>query len=116
MSERVLRSMLEIEDLKGVVLETFGSGNAPTDKWFLKTLQDAIERKVWIYNVSQCIGGLVMQGRYATSQAFVDLGIVSGKDITTEAAIAKLMFLLPQNLSEDQIRLRLEHSLRGEMS
>lgn len=115
-SERVLRCMLEIEDLKGVVLETFGSGNAPTDKWFIKAIQDAIERKVWIYNVSQCIGGLVMQGRYATSQAFVEMGVVSGKDITSEAATAKLMFLLAQGLPEAQVRLRLGNSLRGEMA
>jgi L-asparaginase len=115
-TERVMRSFLEIEDLQGIVLETFGSGNAPTDKWFIKAIQDAVERKIWVYNVSQCIGGLVMQGRYATSQAFADMGVVSGKDITTEAAIAKLMFLLAQDLPEAQTKLRLAHSLRGEMS
>jgi L-asparaginase len=115
-SEKIVRSILEIDDLHGVVLETFGSGNAPTDKWFIKAIQEAVERKTWIYNVSQCIGGLVMQGRYATSQAFADLGVVSGKDITSEAAIVKMMFLLAQDLPETQVRLRLAHALRGEMS
>jgi len=115
-SEHVLRSMLEITGIRGVVLETFGSGNAPTNKWFVKTIQEALDRKVWIYNVSQCTGGMVMQGRYATSQALADMGVVSGKDITSEAAIAKMMYLLVQDLSENQIRLRLAHALRGEMS
>ncbi len=115
-SEGVLRGVLEINELQGVVLETFGSGNAPTEKWFIKAIQDALDRKLWIYNVSQCIGGQVMQGRYATSQAFAEMGVVSGKDITSEAAIAKLMFLLAQQLPETQTRLRLAYPLRGEMS
>ncbi len=92
-SQAVLRAMLQIDGLKGVVLETFGSGNAPTFPWFLAELKAAVARGLVIVNVSQCDGGRVTQGSYQTSTGLQKMGVLSGNDLTTEAAIAKLMFL-----------------------
>ncbi|MBK9417363.1 MAG: type I asparaginase [Flavobacteriales bacterium] len=89
-----LRHALSQADLRAVVLTTFGSGNAPTDPDLLGALQEAKDRGVLLLNVTQCVGGRVEQGRYATSQALQSMGVVPGADHTVEAAVAKLMFLL----------------------
>ncbi|HOZ40452.1 MAG: type I asparaginase [Flavobacteriales bacterium] len=89
-----LRHALSQADLRAVVLTTFGSGNAPTDPDLLGALQEAKDRGVLLLNVTQCVGGRVEQGRYATSQALQAMGVVPGADHTVEAAVAKLMFLL----------------------
>ncbi len=116
-SPSVLHSILSIENLRGVVLETYGAGNAPTAPWFLDALQKATERDVILLNVSQCIGGQVMQGRYQTSKYLNDMGLVSGADLTSEAAVTKLMFLLGQYGNDtERIRKELSESLRGELS
>jgi L-asparaginase len=115
-TEKVVRNVLEIKGLRGVVLETYGSGNAPTDEWFLKLMKEFIDKGIIIFNVSQCNGGRVSQGRYQTSQFLQEIGVVSGADITTEAAITKLMFAL--GLSEDiqEVKKILKRSIAGEMS
>lgn len=115
-TKRVLESILAIQDLKGLVLETYGSGNAPTDKWFIDLLAKVVEQDILIYNVSQCIGGKVIQGRYETSKELQEIGVIGGSDITSEAAITKLMFLLGQNLPISTIKSQLNTSLRGEMA
>jgi len=97
--ENVLKSILSIKNLKGVVLETYGSGNAPSENWFVHLIKNAIEKNIRIVNVTQCLGGNVNQGHYETSVALKKIGVVSGKDITTEAAVAKLMYLLNENFS-----------------
>lgn len=115
-TQPVVESIVNIPNLRGVILETFGAGNAPTDSWFLKTLKDAIDRGVVIFNVSQCEGGRVTQGQYQTSKQLGQIGVVSGADITTEAAITKLMVLLGQETEPDRIRTLLAQPLNGEMS
>jgi len=115
-TEKVVRNILEIKGLRGVVLETFGSGNAPTVDWFLKLIKEFIEKGIVIYNVSQCNGGRVAQGKYQTSQYLQEIGVVSGADITTEAAITKLMFVLGQSKDIQLIKKMLKHSIAGEMS
>jgi L-asparaginase len=115
-SPLVLESLVAIKELKGVVLETYGSGNAPTDAWFIDCLTKAIKRGIVILNVSQCIGGQVMQGRYQTSRQLEQIGVLSGSDMTTEAAVTKLMYLLGQKLSIEQLRTQVTRSIRGEMS
>ena len=115
-SENVVKSMLINTDLKGVVLETFGSGNAPMDRWFLRAVSEAVSNGMFIYNVSQCLGGKVIQGQYETSMALKDAGVISGKDITSEAAITKMMYLFGMEKRMDSIRKKLELSLKGELS
>jgi L-asparaginase len=114
-TQTVVENILGIEGLRGVVLETYGSGNAPTDDWFINTLKMAINRGITIYNVSQCLGGKVVHGRYATSRMLQDIGVVSGWNITTEAAITKLMFVLGQTSDSEKIKERLSSPLSGEM-
>lgn len=115
-SQKVFNSILNIQGLKGVVLETFGSGNVPTSRWLINCIKKAIKRNIVILNVTQCEGGRVVMGQYETSLELLNAGVVSGKDMTTEAAITKLMFLLGQGLSGNEIKMYLNKSLRGEIS
>nr|WP_315195751.1 asparaginase [uncultured Flavobacterium sp.] len=114
-NEKVLTAILNIDGLKGIVLETYGAGNAPTEEWFLEFLQTAISRGLHIVNVTQCSIGSVSMGHYETSTTMKKLGIISGKNITTEAAITKLMYLLGQNIPQEDFKNVFETSLRGEM-
>ncbi len=114
--EKVIRHLLETPDIKGVILETYGSGNAPTSEWFIACLREAIKKDIVIYNVSQLTGGIVMHGRYETSRYLDEIGVVSGHDITREAAITKLMFLLGTESNIDVIKQKLSTPLCGEMS
>ncbi|SOD82194.1 asparaginase [Spirosoma fluviale] len=115
-TQPVVESIVNIPNLRAVILETFGAGNAPTDGWFLDTIKRAIDRGVVFFNVSQCEGGRVTQGQYQTSKQLLQIGVVSGADITTEAAITKLMVLLGQEHDSDRLRLLLAQSISGEMS
>ncbi len=101
---------------KGIILETFGSGNASTDTEFLKTLESTIHNGKIILNISQCLAGTVSQGLYETSSQLQKLGVISGKDMTTEAALTKMMFLLAQELPVIELKRKLANSLRGELS
>lgn len=115
-SERTLRAVLAIEGLKGVVLETFGTGNAPTEAWFIDTLADAIRRGITIINVTQCQGGAVVMELYETGLRLQNIGVVCGHDMTTEAAVTKLMWMLGKNPSEDALSAALARSMRGEFT
>jgi L-asparaginase len=115
-TSNVLDSCFSIKGLRGVVLETYGSGNSPSEDWFLNCLENAVQKGIIILNVSQCNGGRVIQGRYQTSKDLKRIGILSGGDITTEAAITKMMFLLANEKDDAAIRRKLITPLVGEMS
>lgn len=115
-NEVVLNAILNIPNLKGVVIETYGSGNAPTEKWFIDALKKGIDNGLQIVNVTQCAGGSVNMGQYETSSTLKKIGIISGKDATTESAVTKLMYLLGQNVAEGVFKTIFETSLRGEIS
>ena len=116
LNEKVLNTMLNTKGLKALVLETYGAGNAPTDGWFLNALENAVSSGLHIINVTQCSGGSTAMGHYQTSKRLESMQVIDGKDITTEAAIAKAMYLLGAHISDRLFKTVFETSLRGEMS
>jgi L-asparaginase len=115
-SESFMRGILQTPGLKAVVMETYGSGNAPRAAWFIQTLKEAIDRGMIILNVSQCNKGFVEQGRYETSSELSKIGVIAGADMTVESAVVKLMFLLGQNLQGADLRNSVALPLRGELT
>ncbi len=110
-----VNAILNIKNIKAVILETFGSGNASTEKWFIDAIQKAIDKGIIVFNVTQCNAGAVEQGKYSTSALLKNIGVISGGNITTEAAVTKLMFLLG-NFNLIETEKQLQQDLRGEMT
>jgi len=115
LNHNVLQSALNIPNLKALVLETYGAGNAPTEDWFLEELKNAVQRKLHIINVTQCSGGSVSMGHYETSEKLKEMQLINGKDITTEAAVTKAMYLLGTGVPDKLFKTIFETPLRGEM-
>ena len=115
-SRATVEAQLGTEGLKAVILETYGSGNAMTDDWFLELIRLAISKGIIVFNVTQCKAGSVEIGKYQTSQELGRIGVISGYDITTESAVAKLMYLFGTGLGKDEVEKLMQISLRGEIT
>ena len=116
MSEKILNHILNTPDIKGIVFKTYGAGNAPTDKWFTDAVCNAVERGIVILNVTQCLNGGINSTRYATGDSLTRAGVVSGHDITSEAAITKMMYLFGMGLPAESVKKYLSYSLCGEVT
>jgi len=115
-SEESVAAQLGIKGLKAVILETYGAGNAMTYDWFLSQIREAVEKGIIVLNVTQCKAGSVEIGKYHTSAELGKIGVVSGRDITTESAVAKLMYLFGTGLGKNEVENLLQYSLRGEIT
>lgn len=115
-TQQLVESVLSNALLRGIILLTFGSGNAPRHPWLIRAIEQAVERGVVMVNVTQCAKGNVEQGKYETSVGLVNAGVVSCGDMTLEATLTKLMFLLGQSGDSALVRDKMATNLRGELS
>lgn len=111
----IIKNTLCMPGLRAVVLETFGSGNAPSGDWFIRCVREAAERGLIVANVTQCMTGSVNMGVYATGMGLKGAGVVNGYDSTTESAITKLFFLMGQYDDNEIVKSKFEKNLRGEI-
>lgn len=115
-SKKITQSILQTKGIKAVIMETFGAGNATTQDWFIEELQKTIKRGVVVLNITQCLEGEVVQGKYETSSQLKRIGVIGGGDLTFEAAITKLMYLLGKGLKGKQLTKELQQNIAGELS
>ncbi|XBC38142.1 MAG: asparaginase [Buchnera aphidicola (Floraphis choui)] len=114
-SEKVIYNFLK-QPVKSLILRSYGVGNAPQNKKFLKALYYAYKRKIVVINLSQCMSGTVNMNGYATGNSLASVGVISGYDLTIEAALTKLYFLLSKNLTYKNIQKKMQKNLRGELT
>jgi len=111
-----MKAIFNIPNLRAVVLETYGAGNAPTEEWFLNIIKEAIDSGLVVVNVTQCATGFVEMSLYEAGRLLQKQGLISGYDITTEAAIAKLMHLLGHVADIEKVKEYMNDSIAGEIT
>jgi L-asparaginase len=116
LNRMIFEAMLNIEGLKGIVLEAFGSGNVPELPWFTNGIKKVVEKGLIVLNISQCWGGSVSMGQYQTSRSLINAGVISGYDLTAEAAVTKMMYLLGKDLSMVEVEKEMNKNIRGEIT
>lgn len=114
-SKSAIEALITEKSIRGIILESYGSGNTMNFDWFLSLLKKATKEGKIILNVSQCMGGTVLQGKYETSKRLDEVGVLSGRDITTESALAKMMYVLGMDQKGNDLRRLLTTPLVGEM-
>ena len=114
--ENIVKHVLEAPELRGIIMRSYGSGNAPHYQWIINELREASNRGVVVVNISQCISGKVEMGRYDTGRQLLQAGIISGRDSTVEAAATKLMYLQGRYDDSEKIRELMAHSIAGELT
>jgi len=114
-SQSIVEHIFNYPELEGVILETYGAGNAPTDPWFIEILAKTIRREIPVVNVTQCVSGAVLMGLYETSMHLKNAGVISGNNITTESALAKLKILLGNQTHFKKLKSEFETAISGEM-
>ena len=116
MKRELLDFLVSTPGIRAIILETYGSGNAPSGKWFTDCIRKAIDRGLIVLNVTQCQAGRVDMDTYSTGKSLKNIGVTGGGDCTTEAAVAKLFFLLGQSIDNKEIINLLKKNLRGELT
>ncbi|MBN2745243.1 MAG: asparaginase [Bacteroidales bacterium] len=116
MSRTYIHSILSAQPLRAVVMESFGSGNATTANWFLEKIENAINQGLIVVNTTQCLAGSVDMEKYETGKKLSDIGVISGKDMTSAAALAKLMVLLGEYSDNETVIKKFQKPWCGEMS
>ncbi len=116
LNEHVLRHQLNTPGVKGIVIRTYGTGNGPTSPWFLDAIKETVERGVVVVNVTQCTNGGVHPERYLAGDTLAATGVTSGYDLTFEAAITKMMFLLGLGLTPEEVRHQFSKPIAGEIT
>jgi len=114
--ENIVKYMLTAPGIKGIVMKTFGAGNGPNTTWFLEAIKDAVSRGVVIVNITQCSNGSVHPFRYVTGYELTHAGVTPGHDLTSEAAITKLMYLFGKGMTPEEVKAHMDVSLCGELT
>jgi L-asparaginase len=115
-TEEFVNAVINTKNLRALIIESFGSGNAPTAKWFLDAIKNAIDKGIVIVNITQCLSGSVVPGKYETGIALNEMGVINGKDMTSSSALSKMMIALGRNISQQDIIKDFNKNWKGEIS